>query len=129
MGKSQFPSQHRRRFQKLLKVGEVYALNLNAQALPAGPWVLGSNPRSGDEAERLEDRFDAFVRKAAMAGGAPPRVNLLDWWIELLARREKRFGMEGLIQRSIELCETLESNSAEIPLDTYEQRIEAGLRR
>jgi hypothetical protein len=90
---------------------------------------LGSDIRGDDAAERLEDRFHTAARNAAIAAGAPARVNLLDWWICRLSRRKKRPRLDGLIQRSIERCEDLESKSAERRLASPALGIEAGLRR
>jgi hypothetical protein len=130
MADPQFSGEHRAQFKQLLAIGEVYALNFHPEHLPFGPWALGSdNLGDEDASERLQTRFQAAVRKAAIPAGAPARVGLLDWWICRLAGRKKRFRLEGLIHRSIERCEDLESKSAELRLASPALGIEAGLRR
>jgi hypothetical protein len=129
MADPQFSVEHRVQFQQLLAVGEVYALNLHPEYLAFGPWGLGSDLRGDDAAERLRSRFLAAVRKAAISAGAPARVTLLDWWICRLVRGKKQFRLEGVIQRSVELCEEFESKSAELGLAIQASDIVAGLRR
>src|SRR5690349_14595386 len=116
MSESLFPAAHRERFQELRKTGEVCAQNLHPECLPVGPWSPWSPVRDDDQADRLRARFQAAVQNAARAAGAPARVNLVNWWIGRLAGKRRRSGLEGLVQRSIELCELLESKSAELRL-------------
>jgi hypothetical protein len=51
-----------------------------------------------------------------MAVGAPCRVNLLDWWISKLTRGRPMGSIQGLIQRSVEYCEELETARLELGL-------------
>jgi hypothetical protein len=130
MADPQFSVEHRAQFQQLLAIGEVHAHNFHPEQKPFGPWVLGSDVRGGEDAsERLQKRFQAAARKAAMSAGAPARVGLLDWWICSLAGRKRRSRLEGLVQRSIELCEDLETKSVEGRLPKPAIGTEAGLRR
>jgi hypothetical protein len=124
-----FSGEHRARFKELLTSGETYALNFHPECLPQGPWVVNSDARGDDGTERLRMRFEAAVSNAARSAGAPARVNLLHWWIWRLAGSKQRLSIEGLIQRSIELCEVFESKSAELPFPSQGSGIEAGLRR
>jgi hypothetical protein len=126
---SPFSREHRARFQELRAVGEVFALNLHPEYLGFGPWCLGSDIRGDNAAERLQARYRAAVRKAAISAGAPARIILLDWWICRLAGSVQQFQVEALIQRSLELCEEFEAKSFELgtPLQTTE--IQADLRR
>jgi hypothetical protein len=110
-----FTGQHKAQFQELLAVGELYAINRHGENLDVGPWsVEGDHDRDSDAIDRLKTRFCAAVRKAALAAGAPPRVNRLDWWICKLARGKRRPYIKGLIQRSIEYCEDLEGKAFEL---------------
>src|SRR4051794_1510413 len=112
MADRQFSSEHRTQFGKLLVLGDLYALNLNEDNLAFGPWAICG--RADPHAEgRLVDRFSTAARKAALAAGAPPRINLLDWWITGLVEKIKTISVEGVIQRSIERCETLEGEFSE----------------
>ena len=104
-----FSSGYKARFEELLEVGELHAINLHNQNLDFGPWQLGCDLTDSDNANRLKARFRAAVRKAAMAVGAPYRMNLLDWWISKLARGGPMGCIQGLIQRSAEYCEELET--------------------
>src|SRR5258706_3061096 len=124
-----FSPDHRARFKELRATGEVYAFNLNPESSPWGPWIVQSDVHGEDGSERLVSRFQSAVRTAALAVDFPARVNLTDWWIWRLAGRRKRFRLEGLVQRSVELCEVFESKSAELRLVCPARGIEAGLRR
>ena len=57
-----------------------------------------------------------------MAVGAPYRVNLLDWWISKLARGRPMGSIQGLIQRSSEYCEELETAALELGLSAHKTR-------
>jgi hypothetical protein len=107
-----FSVEHRQTFRELRAIGELHAINLSLEQLDFGPWSLGCDIDNHDTADRLKGRFRAAVRKAAVAAGAPPRANLLDWWICRLARENRPY-LQGLIQRSIELCEEFEAASIE----------------
>jgi len=124
-----FSDRHRARFLELRAVGEVYALNFHPEYLAFGPLCLGSDIRGDDAAERLQSRYHAAVRRAAISAGAPARVNLLDWWICHLAGSARQFRLEGLIQRSVELREEFETRSSELGLPVRASGIGAGLRR
>ena len=63
---------------------------------------------------RLKGRFLVAVGRVAIEGGAPPRVNRLDWWIKKMVRDERVRDLDDLIQRSIELWEELETNGLEL---------------
>jgi hypothetical protein len=128
MAEPRFSPEHGHQFQGLLKTGDVYAINLQPEGLPFGPWALLCDLPDDDQAERLKSRFCAAVRKAAIVAGSPPRANLLDWWISRLAQKN-RLGLDGLIQRSIELCEEFESASAEIAWKMQSPAAVTGLRR
>jgi hypothetical protein len=128
MSEPRFSAEHRAQFEKLLKIGEVYAINLQPESWPFGPWAAECDLPDKDKADRLKSRFCLAVRKVAIAAGAPPRANLLDWWISRLAKNENRLGMDCLIQRSIELCEEFEEDSAELPWKMQLSAM-AGLRR
>src|SRR5262249_14944597 len=82
-----------------------------------------------DTTARMKRRFRAAARKAAIAAGAPHRVNLLDWWISKLARGRRLPFIQGLIQLSIEYCEELESNSLELKPLVQAASATPGLRR
>ena len=127
-GEGRFSDEHRERFERLLKIGEVYAINLQPEDLPFGPWTIGCDLLDDDTADRLMARFCAAVRKAAITAGAPPRTNLLDTWISRLAKKN-RLGLDCLIQRSIELGEEFESASAELPRKMRVWAATTGLRR
>ena len=114
MSDSPFSSDHRARFQELRTVGELYALNSSEQRDEFGPWHVSGRLAGPDETERRIARFRTAVRRAAMAGGAPYRVDLLNWWISKLARGKRLMSIEGLIQRSVEYCEELEASVAEL---------------
>jgi hypothetical protein len=100
----------------MLAVGELHAINLHNQNLDFGPWQLGCDRTDFDTANRLKAGFRAAARYAAMAVGAPYRVNLLDWWISKLARGRPMGSIQGLIQRSVEYCEELETTTLELGL-------------
>jgi hypothetical protein len=114
MSDSPFSREHKTQFQELLAVGELHAHNINAEYLDFGPWHLGCDLTDSDAANRLKARFRAAARKAAMAAGAPYRVNLLDWWIGKLAHRKPMAFIQGLIRRSAEYCEELETRALEL---------------
>jgi hypothetical protein len=114
MSDSPFSREHRTQFQELLAVGELHAQNINAEYLDFGPWHLGCDLTDSDAADRLKARFRAAARKAAMAAGAPYRVNLLDWWIGRLAHRKPMVFIQGLIRRSAEYCEEMETRALEL---------------
>jgi hypothetical protein len=94
----------------------LHAINLHGQNLDVGPWHLGCDLGDIDTAKRLKTRFRAAARNAAMALGAPDRVNRLDWWISKLARGRPMGSLQGLIQRSVEYCEELENTTIELGL-------------
>jgi hypothetical protein len=123
-----FSNEHRAQFKQLLAIGEVHAINLHAEQFDFGPWVLGCDIRDHDTADRLKSRFRAAARKAAVAAAAPARANLLDWWIRKLARGNRPY-LQGLIQRSIELCEEFETASVEYGWKMQRSDTAAGLRR
>ena len=108
-----FSSEHKARFQELLAIGELYALNGHNEHLDSGPWHLSCELTDSDTAFRLNTRFRAAVQKAAMAAGAPNRVNRLDWWIGKLAHGRPRAYIRDLIKRSAEYCEELETRALE----------------
>src|SRR5262249_38596591 len=112
-----------------LDIGEVHAFNLYSDQQDLGPWTLSSDARGERMAERLVERFAARACTAARSAGAPPRVDLVTWWVSQLARGKKQSRIDQVIQLSIELCETLESRSLDVPIKTQEPTISAGLRR
>jgi hypothetical protein len=126
---SEFPVEHRAQFHELLRTGELHATNRSDELLDFGPWWVEAHQGDPDSSTRLKSRFRAAVRKAAIAAGAPHRINLQDWWISRLARGEEHFRIEGLIQRSIELCEELESEAIESRPTPAESAWQPGLRR
>jgi hypothetical protein len=109
-----FSSEHKARFQELGAIGELYALNGHNENLDFGPWHLGCDLTDSDTAYRLKARFRAAAQKAAMAAGAPYRVNRLDWWIVKLAHGKPHPSIQDLIQRSAEYCEELETRAIEL---------------
>jgi hypothetical protein len=129
MADAQFSGEHRSRFQELLAIGEVHALNTHLEYLDHGPWLLGCDHNDIDMAERLEARFRAAARRTGLSAGCPARANVVDWWVSRLARGKRGPYLEDLIQRSVELCEELESNSAELGPAVEEVDAAAGLRR
>ena len=128
MGEPQFSAEHREQLRELRKIGELNAINLSLEQLTFGPWVLGCDIGDHDTADRLKGRFLAAARKAAFAAGAPPRANLLDWWISKLARENRPY-LQNLIQRSIEFCEELEAASLEVGWKLRKSNSPPGLRR
>lgn len=127
---SGFSEQHKALFQELLASGlELHATNFHLENLDSGPWSVSCNRGDSDSAARLVARFRAAVRKAASAAGAPYRVNLMDWWIGKLARGKRLPYIEGLIQRSAEYCEELESNASELRPLVQDTNAAPGLRR
>jgi hypothetical protein len=125
IAESQFSGQHKAQFGELLAMGvELHALNRHREKLDFGPWSVGCDQGDSDTRVRIRARFRAAARKAAIAAGAPFRVNLLDWWISRLARGQRLPFIQGLIQRSVEYCEELESNALELsPLVDEEKRL------
>src|SRR5262245_2504690 len=121
MADRQFSSEHKAQFERLLGLGDLDAVNLNDDKLAFGPWLIC--PRRDSRVEgRPEDRFRAAARKAALAAGAPTRIGLVDWWIGGLVEKEKTSWLKGVIQRSIERCETLENEISEMgppPADVH----------
>jgi hypothetical protein len=108
-----FSSEHKARFQELHAVGELHALNGHNENLDLGPWHLSCDLTDSDTADRLKARFRAAAQKVAMAAGAPHRVNRLDWWIGKLTHGKPLAFIQGLIQRSAEYSEELETRALE----------------
>src|SRR5690348_14941039 len=100
-----FSSRHKARFQELREIGELYAINVHDERPDLGLWRVKSDIRDSDLVGRLRRRFQAAVRRAAIDGGAPYRVNLVDWWISQLALGRALHFIQGLMERSIEFCE------------------------
>jgi hypothetical protein len=126
----EFSGHHKAQFQELLATGlELHAINIHEESLDFGPWKVLCDRGDPDTALRLKTRFRAAARKAASATSAPCRVNLLDWWISKLVRGQKRAYIQGLIQRSAEYCEELESNALELRPLVQEMEVAPGLRR
>jgi hypothetical protein len=123
-----FTGNHRERFKELLGLGEVNAINLQPEHLPFGPWVLGCDLQDPHTGDRLKARFRAAARRAAISAGAPPRVGLLDWWISGMVRHRQPY-IQNLLQRSIELCEEIESSSAVSAVPLRRSDTTDGLRR
>jgi hypothetical protein len=109
-----FSSEHKARFQELREIGELHAIGGNDQNLDFGPWLLGCDLTDPDTAYRLKARFRAAAKKAAMAAGAPYRVNRVDWWIGKLAHGQPLPFIQDLIQLSAECCEELEARALEL---------------
>jgi hypothetical protein len=124
-----FYSEHRARFRELRAVGELIAVNVHNENLACGPWLIDCDLGDSDAADRLEARFRVAVRKAAFAAGAPYRVNRLDWWISKLAGGKPLPFIQGLIERSAEFCEELETNGLELGLAPRKPGAEGGLYR
>src|ERR1017187_4582956 len=76
-----FSSEHKARFQELRTIGELCAVNGHSENLEFGPWHVICDLTDSDTAFRLNARFRAAAQKAAMAAGAPCRVNRRNWWI------------------------------------------------
>ena len=108
----EFTPQHRADFQELLATGvNLYALNSGVEKSDFGPWTLMCEQGDTETKAQLMMRFRATVRKAAIAAGAPRRAHLVNWWIRKLALGPKLPYIQGLINRSIEYCQELESNA------------------
>jgi hypothetical protein len=129
MSDQPFSSEHRARFRELRAVGELTAVNVHNENLACGPWLIDCDLGDSDAANRLEARFRVAVRKAAFAAGAPYRVNRLDWWISKLAGGKPLPFIQGLIERSAEFCEELETNGLELGLAPRKPGAEGGLYR
>jgi hypothetical protein len=130
-GNERFSQQHRLEFQELLAAKlELRAINSHPESLDFGPWKVGYlNGDSADPQHRMKGRFRAAAKKAAIAAGAPPRANVLDWWISKLAGGKKLHCIQGLIKRSADLCAELESNAVELRPLVGEIATVLGLRR
>ena len=115
MPPSTFSSEHKAQFRELLARGvELHANNASLDKTDFGPWSVASSHGDREMAERVKAGFRAAARRAAVAAGAPSRVHVLNWWIGRLARGKKLAYIQGLIERSIEYCDELESNAAEL---------------
>jgi hypothetical protein len=126
----QFSGQHKAEFRELLAAGiELYAINSHPSQLDFGPWSVCCDQKDPDTKSRIKARFRAAARKAAIAAGAPYRTNLLDWWVSKLARGRRLPFIQGLIQRSVEQSEEMESNAAELRAVIDESNTPLGLRR
>jgi hypothetical protein len=106
-----FSSEYKTRFQELGAVGELYGQSGHDEF---GPWQLGCDLTDLDAADRLKARFRAAAQKAAMAAGAPFRVNRVDWWIGNLAHGKPLAVIRDLNQLSFEYCEELETRALEV---------------
>lgn len=124
-----FSSEHRAWFQELRAAGELHAANSPGDDRAWGPWLLLCDLGDSDSAYRLKARFRTAVKKAAIAGGGPYRVNRLDWWISKLACGEPLPSIQGLIERSVEFCEKLETNGIELGRAARKPGAEGGLYR
>lgn len=126
----EFSPQHRADFQELLAMGvNVYSLNSGIEKSDFGPWTLMCEQGDAETKTRLIRRFRAVVRKAAINAGAPHRAHLVNWWIRKLARGRGLPYIQGLIERSIEFCQELESNSLESRPIVDEEDARPGLSR
>jgi hypothetical protein len=114
MPDSPFSKEHRLGFLELLAAGELSALNGSDEHSDFGPWHLCRATGDSDSGRRLIDRFRAAVHTAALACGAPYRVNRLDWWVSKLVKGASLLSIDLLIKRSAEYCEQLEARSREI---------------
>jgi hypothetical protein len=108
-----FSSKHKARFQELCAIGELYAVNGHSQNLDLGPWHVSCDLADSDIAYRLNARFRAVAQRAAMAAGAPYRMNRLDWWIGKLTHGKPLPSIPDLIQRSADYCVELETRALE----------------
>ena len=124
-----FSSEHKARFQELRTIGELCAVNGHSENLEFGPWHVICDLTDSDTAFRLNARFRAAAQKAAMAAGAPCRVNRRNWWIGKLTHGKPLGFIQDLIQRSAEYCEELETRGIELGRAPTKPDVVGGLYR
>jgi hypothetical protein len=124
-----FSRKHKARFQELLAIGELQAANNSKRNFELGPWAVCCDLTNVDIARRLEARFRAAVQQAAIAAGAPYRINRVDWWIGKLTHGRALGLMQDLIRRSAEYCEELETRAIELGRTSAKPRGVGGLYR
>lgn len=127
---ARFSTEYKRQFQELLAQGiELHAINQHPERLPFGPWSIACDRGDGDTRTHLKARFRVHARKAAIEAGAPRRAHVLNWWVSQLAKGQRLPYIQGLIRRSIDYCEDLESNAAELKPIVGGERPVVGLNR